>query len=951
MAMVSLESCYERARKAMAQGEHDRAEAVCRHIQQYYPQDLGAFQLLGQINLERKQGREARDFFRRVLEIDPENVSAHWGMGIAYQDEGKLEQAIAEFEQALEIKPDLSDLRSQLLRLYTEMYGASQAQLRLSRAGLGRLYAKGRMLDKAIAEFREVLKLDPARVDVRMSLLDALWQSGNIEGAARVAEEALAVLPDALKANLILGYVRISAGFRDAGEELWRKAEACDPNNTMARVLLESAPTPIPPGLLAFDAATLPDFDEAAWKAQVAEAAARPRVEAPPPPPAPVPRVEKAPPPAPVPARAATPEPAGVSWLDALATGEGEVREEAEIGEIAPGLVPFSLEGIDLEAGALPETPRERALGEAAVGPPPVTEEIFAEPPAEPAIVAPPSPEPEMRPFSLADLGLSPEEIASLEEAVAATRPAGAAPAEAPEMGAPEEEGLPGIAPFSLEEVGPAGEEAALPSIAPFSLEEVGPAGAPEEIPGIAPFTLEAAVPPAGAPPGLPGREVFPGGPPAGLEAFSLEELGTPAGGEGEGLLGDVEPFSIESLGLEGAPLAPGLGEEDLKPFSLEDLGLEEPVGEVQPAGLDRLGEGEDLGTALPAFSWQEAGTSKAPAFRGELQRKEEEPSAGPTLFEKMMASRREAGEEAAPPAGLPEAEEVLPVEAAAPAPVEELGLEEVALAGLKPFSVESFGLEEPSEGPLQPFSLAELGLEEVAGGPAAAEPGGMAPFSLAELGLEETLAPPVGEAAPVEEAPAAAVPFSLEELGVEVGAPAAEAAAPGEEIIQPFTLEELGLTPEEIAALGTGMEEAPAAPAGVAEEVAPAVVEEAPAAVEEAPAAVVEVVSAPPAGPSLEELRQQLAAQPDNEGLALALARVCMVQGEAEEAAGHYRRLIKTGSPGLTDALVGDLQDWITQEQDSKRLYRLHRLLGDAYMKKGWYQQAIAEYAWVLSK
>ena len=45
------------------------------------------------------------------------------------------------------------------------MYGASQAQLRLSRAGLGRLYAKGGMLDKAIGEFREVLKLDPARVD------------------------------------------------------------------------------------------------------------------------------------------------------------------------------------------------------------------------------------------------------------------------------------------------------------------------------------------------------------------------------------------------------------------------------------------------------------------------------------------------------------------------------------------------------------------------------------------------------------------------------------------------------------------------------------------------------------------------------------------------------------------------------------------------------------------
>ena len=88
---------------------------------------VAIFQLGRTLYLSGKYDEALRELLR-VLEIDPENISAHWGMGIAYQDEQKPEQTIAEFEQALEIKPDLSDLRAQLLRLYGEQYGAAQAQ-------------------------------------------------------------------------------------------------------------------------------------------------------------------------------------------------------------------------------------------------------------------------------------------------------------------------------------------------------------------------------------------------------------------------------------------------------------------------------------------------------------------------------------------------------------------------------------------------------------------------------------------------------------------------------------------------------------------------------------------------------------------------------------------------------------------------------------------------------
>ncbi len=867
MAMVSLQSCYDRARNAMAQGDYEKAEAICRHILQYYPQDLGTHQLLGQICLERKQPREAQGYFRRVLEMDPENVSAHWGMGIAYQDEGKLEEAVGELEQALEIKPDLSDLRSLLLRLYTELYGASRAQLRLSRAGLGRLYVKGEMLDRAIEEFREVLKADPTRVDVQMSLLEALWRSGQVEEAARIAEAVLEHFPQALKANLILGYLRLQAGRGEEGETLLRQAAAGDPNNTIARALFEMAPVRVPPDLLAYDAATLPDFSEAEWEAKRAAVAEKP---------AEVPSeaaVEVAPPTV---ERPAVAEPLGVSWLDTLATGEGVVAEE--IGEEIPGLAPFSLEG--LEEVPLPE-----------------------EAPPEPATVEekpmPPAAETEeemMRPFTLEELGLSPEEIAALQEAVAETREGRPA----------EEEELPGVAPFSPEEI--EAEKEALVA---------------EEFPGLAPFAPEEVA--------LPEEEV-------------------PAG---------------------------------VRPFSLEELGLEEPTEAELPLPEEEGVEGlEELEAGLPAFSWQEPGLPKSPAFREELVPTEEVP-AGPTLFEKMLSRRREIVGEEVPAAGKEAVEEALPEEK--PLPPEEVvpavaaPPAEEALPEVQPFSLEELGLEEvaPAAAPpaaeeappeVRPFSLEELGLEEAAPAEAAVEP-----FSLEALGLEEPaaveeeaerLAPlPAAEALPEEVE--GVRPFSLEELGLEAPeevlpvAEAAPTAPPEEEVLRPFTLEELGLTPEEIAGLGLSPEElaglglpAEAVPSA---EVAPEVEVTAPA--EEAVPEAVPVEVAPPveipaaAPPSLEELRRQVAEHPEDERLRLSLAGACVEQGRWEEAVNLYKELIKAGKAGLEDEIIADLQAWIEREQDRRMLHRLHRLLGDTYMKKGWYQQAINEYAWVLSK
>jgi superkiller protein 3 len=55
-------------------------------------------------NAAQSQGRyeDAEQTWRRVLQIDPNNSGAYVGLGVALSDQGKLDEAIAAFNRAIE---------------------------------------------------------------------------------------------------------------------------------------------------------------------------------------------------------------------------------------------------------------------------------------------------------------------------------------------------------------------------------------------------------------------------------------------------------------------------------------------------------------------------------------------------------------------------------------------------------------------------------------------------------------------------------------------------------------------------------------------------------------------------------------------------------------------------------------------------------------------------------
>ncbi len=965
MATTSLHAVCDRARRLLEQNDIERAIAVAQHVLEYFPQNLEAHRILGEAYLAGRQFDQAQEAFSRVLSADPENIPALVGMGITYERQGRLDGAVTEFERAFEIKPDMPELRNQLLRLYTDAWGSEGAQLRVSRAGLARLYAKGHMLPQAIQEFRSVIDDQPDRFDARVGLAEALWRDGQEEATVESCHDVLGERTDVLKANLLLGYIKLTSGDPE-GNQYWTEAQQLDPYYTVARALFPTIPATEEPDT------TLPEWDENAWMEQRAREEQARRAEEEPVAAAEAPAeedffgswmetVEE-----PQPAAAV-----GVSsgakadddFLASLLAFEG--LDKDELADVMPGessTTSSAREEFDLETDVKPfsfddfsEQPEETAAPEITAGAGPTAteelgtaaaggeieaqpftlddlglseEEIAAlneattPPTQEQEPAAPTDTEADLQPFTLDDLGLSEEEITALNEA--ATPPTQeqepAAPDAEPAM--PQAADESNLQPFSLDDLGLSEEEMAAldeaatssaaesttsagaeADIQPFSLDDLGLDD--PEAGDMNPFDPSGFTEGATPPPSTAADQPF------SLRAFDWSQqetppsAGTPTQGGAEAdlsdddMLRDLQPFSLDDLDLSATDLTDmgdiGTGSlpPSLQPFSLDDLG-DVTSPESGPSTPMPLPDEEETHQELTAFGWQEPSSKSSTDFlRQEQEDDEDEVPFERSIFARLKQRReelppeeqpplpavtvedgdesmqffsdddvslrddKEVGEESSVTAGEPEQEAEMPAASAdselTPFTLDDLGLSEEEIAALNmsgeaatdaaeaeaPAVADAGEPEATGEPELTPFSPDDLGLSEEeiaalnmsgeaatdaaeapeaptvadAGEPEATGEPELTPFSLDDLGLSEEEIAALnmsGEAAAV--APEAPTVADAGETVAE-SEPATEPEMAGEPELTPFSLEDLGLSEEEIAALDMSGEAAAAAP------------------------------------------------------------------------------------------------------------------------------------------
>lgn len=118
---------FQRARIRRQRGQLADAEADIRRVLDAFPRDRLSLQQLGELSKIKRDFAAARDAYERVLQIDPEDASAHYNLMLIYRKLGLNDQARAEARVFADLKDDPSalPLANEFLRRHPEMKGES----------------------------------------------------------------------------------------------------------------------------------------------------------------------------------------------------------------------------------------------------------------------------------------------------------------------------------------------------------------------------------------------------------------------------------------------------------------------------------------------------------------------------------------------------------------------------------------------------------------------------------------------------------------------------------------------------------------------------------------------------------------------------------------------------------------------------------------------------------
>lgn len=160
--------------------------------------------------------RNGESLWGHALAVTSGNFMAHDGLGECLANRGRLDEAIDQFQKALNIAPGYPEIKTNLILALTK---------------------KGRT-DEAIPYLQTLLKEDPSNAQAHYNLGNALQKKGDSQGAIAAYEKALSIQTRYPAAHYYLGIALDRNGQTDEAIAHYQEAVKEQPNYPQAYCLL-----------------------------------------------------------------------------------------------------------------------------------------------------------------------------------------------------------------------------------------------------------------------------------------------------------------------------------------------------------------------------------------------------------------------------------------------------------------------------------------------------------------------------------------------------------------------------------------------------------------------------------------------------------------------------------------------------------------------------------------
>ena len=208
---------------------------------------------LGAFLLEGGKLDEAITQYQKALEITPDYADAHADLGAAFAQKGQVDKAMALYRKALEINPNYAEAYYNLGNALVQKGQVDEAMVQYQKAleinpnhaqahvNIGSVLLLKGQVDEAIAHYQKALEINPNIAETHYNLGNALLQKGQVDEAIAEYQKALKINPNYAEAHTNLGNALLQKGRVDEAIAHCQKALEINPNYAQTHANLGNA--------------------------------------------------------------------------------------------------------------------------------------------------------------------------------------------------------------------------------------------------------------------------------------------------------------------------------------------------------------------------------------------------------------------------------------------------------------------------------------------------------------------------------------------------------------------------------------------------------------------------------------------------------------------------------------------------------------------------------------